>query len=272
MTRTQSTPAGGIDSTQPAGGREQAQTAITRRYDRLAGLYDLYTEPMEWAGLGRRRRGLLAGASGNTLEVGIGTGRSLDYYPAGIRLVGIDVAPRMLQRAAQRAAQRGLEVRLRQADVQQLPFPSSSFDTVVATCVFCSVADPVRGLAELGRVVRADGKVLLLEHVRPRGRVLGWLADRISPLTRRLLGFNLNRRTEDNVRAAGLEVVAVRRGGIWREIQARPRHSGTAPGTRGSAIEPKPTEQSTAVLDVRSRNWANDKGVEARPSQQPIRE
>lgn len=167
MTRTLSTPARGIDSTRPTGGHEQAQTAITRRYDRLAGLYDLYTQPMEWAGLGHRRRRLLASASGDTLEVGIGTGRSLGYYPAGIRLVGIDVAARMLQRAAGRAGRRGLDVRLRQADVQQLPFPSSSFDTVVASCVFCSVADPVRGLAELGRVVRADGKVLLLEHVRP---------------------------------------------------------------------------------------------------------
>jgi ubiquinone/menaquinone biosynthesis C-methylase UbiE len=230
MTGTKGKPAEGIGSIQPAGTDEQAQTAITHRYDRLARLYDLYTEPMEWAGLGGRRRRLLARASGNTLEVGIGTGRSLEYYPPGIRLVGIDVAPRMLQRAARRAGRRGMDVRLQQADVQQLPFPSRSFDTVVATCVFCSVADPVRGLAELDRVVRADGKVLLLEHVRPRGRVLGWLTDRISPLTRRLLGFSLNRRTEQNVTAAGLETVLLRRGGIWREIQARPGHSGPVAG------------------------------------------
>ena len=167
MTSTQSKPTGGIGPTRPAGMEEQGQTAITHRYGRLAGLYDLYTEPMEWADLGRRRRWLLAKASGTTLEVGIGTGRSLDYYPAHIRLVGIDVAPRMLQRAARRANRRGMDLRLQQADVQQFPFPSRSFDTVVATCVFCSVADSVRGLAELDRVVQAGGTVLLLEHVRP---------------------------------------------------------------------------------------------------------
>jgi hypothetical protein len=84
MTRTLSKLAEGIAFTRPAGSGEQAQTAIIRRYDRLAGLYGLYTQPMEWAGLGRRRCQLLANASGNTLEVGIGTGRSLDYHRAHI--------------------------------------------------------------------------------------------------------------------------------------------------------------------------------------------
>lgn len=89
---------------------------------------------------------------------------------------------------------------------------------MVAACVFCSVTDPVRGLAEVGRVVKPGGQVLLLEHVRPRNRFLGALADALSPITRRLCGFNLNRRTEENAAAAGLHLLEVRRGGIWREI------------------------------------------------------
>lgn len=129
----------------------------------------------------------------------------------------------MLARAQERAQRLGVPVRLEQANAERLPFAAASFDTVTATCVFCSVDDPVRALEELGRVVKPDGQVLLLEHVRPRGKVLGWLADRLSPLTRRLFGPEINRRTEENVASAGLQVLDIRREGIWREIIARPR-------------------------------------------------
>lgn len=75
------------------------QSAVTRAYDRVAAVYDLYQGPMEWLGLARRRRRLLSRAGGRVLEVGIGTGRNLGYYPLGTRLLGIDVSPRMLERA-----------------------------------------------------------------------------------------------------------------------------------------------------------------------------
>lgn len=73
----------------------------------------------------------------------------------------------------------------------------------------------------MARVVKPDGQVLALEHVRPRNPLLGWLADRLSPVTRRLIGPEINRRTEENFAAAGLEIVDVRREGVWREIVAR---------------------------------------------------
>jgi ubiquinone/menaquinone biosynthesis C-methylase UbiE len=76
-------------------------------------------------------------------------------------------------------------------------------------------------LRELARVVKPDGQLLLLEHVRPESRLGGLLADLASPLTARLFGPSVNRRTEENARAAGLELVEVRRDGIWREIVAR---------------------------------------------------
>ncbi len=202
-------------------GREE-QAAVTRRYERLARVYDLCTAPMELGGLRTRRRRLLGLARGRVLEAGIGTGRNLEYYPPAVELTGIDVSARMLERARRRARELGRETELREADVHELPYEEGSFDTVVAACLFCSAADPVRGLAELRRVAKPEGQILLLEHVRPQNPVLGVLADLVSPLTRRLFGPSLNRRTEENARAAGLDLVQVRRDGIWREIVARP--------------------------------------------------
>lgn len=200
----------------------EAQHAITRRYERLSRLYDLYTQPMEWMGGARRRRRLLAHASGAVLEVGAGTAATLAHYPCGVRPVMIDIAEGMLTRARRRAQRLEIDARLVRGDVHRLPFSDASFDTTVAACVFCSVADPVRGLAELARVTRTDGTVLLLEHVRPRNRALGRVFDALSPLTRRLCGPEINRRTEENAEAAGLELHRVRAEGVWREIHARP--------------------------------------------------
>jgi ubiquinone/menaquinone biosynthesis C-methylase UbiE len=189
-------------------------------YDRVAGLYDWYTTPMEALGGRRARQRLLARATGTVLELGIGTGLNLPYYPPHTRLTGIDISPRMLGRARHRADQLGRDVTLEVADIQHLPYPDASFDTVTATCVFCSVADPVQGLREAARVLRPGGQVLLYEHVRPSNPVLGKVADLLSPLTRRLTGPALNRRTEDNIVAAGLRIVEIHRKGMWREIVA----------------------------------------------------
>lgn len=170
----------------------------------------------------------MARARGRVLEVGVGTGTNLPHYPPGVHLTGLDLSPRMLQQARARVGRLGLSAELVPGDVEQLAFPDASFDTVTATCVFCSVGNPVLGLQEVRRVTRPDGRVLLYEHVRPRGRLLGTLFDLFSPLTRRLIGPSINRRTEQNVRAAGLEIIEVRRHGIWREIVAAPGSSASS--------------------------------------------
>lgn len=193
---------------------------VARVYDRIARFYDLYDTPMDWLGGARRRHRVLSGATGRVLEVGIGTARNAAHYPTGVRVAGIDLSAAMLDRARRRVAHSGVVDGLVLGDAQQLPYPDATFDTVTATCVFCSVADPVAGLREVRRVVKPTGQVLLLEHVRPRNRVLGWLFDLLSPLTRRLFGPSINRRTEENVAVAGLRVIDVRREGIWREIRA----------------------------------------------------
>lgn len=212
-----------MPSPSPDAVSEQAE--VTRRYNRMARVYDLCDAPMEMMGTKRRRRKLIGNAGGSVLEVGVGTGKNLPYYAGGVAVTGIDVSSQMLAKARDRVESLPVQAELVEADVQQLPFDDDTFDTAVGTCVFCSVADPVQGLRELGRVVRPDGRILLLEHVRPRNRFLGRLADLATVLTRRIFGFRVNRRTEENVAAAGLEIVEVERNGVWRTIVAKPRTS-----------------------------------------------
>jgi len=205
------------------------QAAVTRVYERIARVYDTYDGLMDLMGGSARRQRVVGRALGKTLEVGIGTGRNLEHYPAEVELTGIDVSARMLARARLRAKRLRRPVQLTVADVQALPFADASFDTVVATCVFCSVADPERGLAEVCRVLKPDGIVLLLEHVRPENEILGRIADLASPLTRRLFGPEMNRRTEATVAKVGLEALDVRRESIWREMVCRAKRGSSRP-------------------------------------------
>ena len=215
-----------ISSLVAKGINDQA-TALTRaRYQRISPVYD----KIEWL-MERRlkpwRQKLWQSVPGpEVLEVGVGTGKNMDYWPVGLDIVAIDLTPGMLDIARHRAWSLGWDVDLRLGDVQSLEIPSASFDTVVATFVFCSVPDPVKGLREIGRVVRRSGQILLLEHVRVDRPVIGTLMDLLAPLVVRLNGANINRRTVENVRAAGLQIDRVENldsMGMFKMIFARPR-------------------------------------------------
>ena len=112
-------------------------------------------------------------------------------------------------------------------DVQQLAFPNNSFDTVFATFVFCSVPDPVAGLKELKRVCKPNGKLLLIEHMRPSNVLLGLLFDMMNPMVVRMMGANINRRTMDNIKKAGWQILKEEHlsGDIVRWIEAKPLSS-----------------------------------------------
>ncbi|MBI2757798.1 MAG: methyltransferase domain-containing protein [Chloroflexi bacterium] len=203
-----------------------ATEATRRRYQRLSHIYDVMEGLAERRFHSWRIKLWEQVPGGRVLEVGIGTGKNMPFYPAGISVIGIDLTPGMLRRAQKRISGLGLcsRVDIRLGDVQELDFSDAVFDSAIATFVFCSVPDPVLGLHELGRVVKPGGRVLLLEHVRSPHPVAGRIMDFFNPLIVRIMGANINRQTVENVRKAGLEIEQVEdlgMGGIFKLIVAR---------------------------------------------------
>lgn len=186
---------------------------------------------MELTRARRWRRDLWAqvSAAERVLELGAGTGKNTPYYPVGIDVTAIDISERMLVRAQRRAERLGTPVTFKVDDAQALSFSDASFDTVVATFVFCSVPDPIAGLKEAWRVLRPGGRLLLLEHVLSDKPVIRSLMRWLDPVTVRLWGAHINRETVANVRGAGFEDIQVQNLSldVVRAISAR------APGTVG---------------------------------------
>ncbi|HMM40396.1 MAG TPA: methyltransferase domain-containing protein [Thermomicrobiales bacterium] len=203
----------------------QQATDLTRhRYDRIAGGFDRMEALAERRMAGWRAELWQRVRGPRVLELGVGTGKNMSYYPAGAGVTAIDISPRMLDIARARAAVIGVDVELREADAQRLPFADASFDTVVATFVFCSVPDAVVGLREARRVLAPEGQLLLLEHVLSENRLLKPLMRAANPVVVRVMGANINRRTVVNVERAGFTIERV--DDLWRDIvkliEARP--------------------------------------------------
>ncbi len=192
-----------------------------RGFEQIPRFYDAFMWLFEATGLGRWRRRLLAGARGRTLEVGCGTGRNLPLYPAGVRLVALDLHLEVMETAGRRAP--GVPRVI--ASAEALPFRPGVFDTVVSSLVFCSVGDPRRGLGEVGRVLSPGGRLRMMEHVRARGRLHGRLQDWAQPAWTWVTGgCRPNRDTESEVEAAGFEIdrESRRARGLMRLFTARP--------------------------------------------------
>jgi ubiquinone/menaquinone biosynthesis C-methylase UbiE len=139
---------------------------VRRIYDESAGRYDRMIRLPERILFGGGRQWVCSQARGEVLEVAIGTGRNLPFYPNEVRLTGVDLSPAMLAVARARGRELGVEADLRVADAQALPYPDQSFDTVVITLSLCTIPDDREAIGEASRALRPGGRLLLLEHVR----------------------------------------------------------------------------------------------------------
>ncbi len=182
---------------------------IRRRYDRVSKIYDILEQPMEVMSLKKWRLEVTKDLKGKVLEVGVGTGKNIPYYTDDIDITAIDFSEKMLAKAREKANKLNKKVELIQMDAQNMNFADNTFDMVFTTCVFCSVPDPVKGLKEIRRICKSNGKIIMIEHVRSEQKVIGLVMDIFNPLTVNLYGANINRRTVDNVKNAGFTKVEV---------------------------------------------------------------
>ncbi|MCW3050785.1 MAG: class SAM-dependent methyltransferase [Solirubrobacterales bacterium] len=198
----------------------------------LAIFYDRVLQASERAGLREDRRALLAHARGEVLEIGAGTGLNLALYPrTGVERIVVSEPDRhMARRLRGRVGGAPAPVEIVGAGGEDLPFGDASFDTVVATLLLCSVADPAIVLAEVARVLRPGGRFLFLEHVRAHDAGLARWQDRLTPLWKVVAGnCHPNRSTLATLRASPLVVIDVTEGRIPKAAPiVRPRIAGMA--------------------------------------------
>ncbi|HZT85997.1 MAG TPA: class I SAM-dependent methyltransferase [Gaiellaceae bacterium] len=180
----------------------------------FAALYETLSKSSEAAGMRDERRRLLARAEGATLEIGAGTGLNLPHFPAAVsRLVLAEPDRHMRRRLRRRLEALGREAEIVDAPAERLPFDDATFDTVVVTYVLCSVPDQDEALAEVARVLKPEGRLLFLEHVRSADPNLARRQDRMRPLYN-LFGCNPNRDTLARIQGSPLTVESVEHGEV----------------------------------------------------------
>lgn len=182
---------------------------IRKRYDRASSFYDLFEYPMEMMTLKKWRTEVMNELYGDVLEVGVGTGKNIEYYPDNINATAIDFSRKMLSKATEKAEKLNKKVNLIYMDAQNMQFPDNNFDCVFTTCVFCSVPDPVKGLKEIKRVCKDGGKIVMIEHEKSENKAIGLLMDIFNPITLNLYGANINRKTVENIKKAGFTKIEV---------------------------------------------------------------
>ncbi len=194
----------------------------------FAAIFDLQMRQMERGFMAEMRRQLLGDLKGDVLEIGAGTGANFEYYPPRVNVTALEPDPFMRGRAQAKLSANGrTNIALREAPAERLPFDDGSFDDVVATLVLCTVRDVPQSLAEIRRVLRPGGEFRFIEHVRGTG-FIGRTQDVVKPVWGYFsAGCNPNRRTEDALRDARLDVTVTERRkimGFWPMIAgvARP--------------------------------------------------
>ena len=179
---------------------------VQKRYDRFARFYDAVEFLIERKLFKKLRKETLNKLQGKILDIGIGTGKNLPYYNAKAEVTGIDISRKMLEKAKKKAKTLGIKVKIHLMDAQRLKFKDNSFDYVIGTFVLCSIPDPVKAASEMKRVVKKNGKIILMEHVLSKYWPIALWEKIHNPVTKRLFGFNVNRDTKQNIIKSGLHV------------------------------------------------------------------
>ncbi len=186
---------------------DSARDERLRRYwDEHAGSYDRQMAFAERRFFADTRSWVCGQATGEVLEVAIGTGLNLAHYPDGVRLTGVEWSEPMLALARRRADELGLAADLRQGDARALSFADDSVDTVVCTFALCGISDERAALAEMVRVLRPSGLLLLADHVASSAWPVRALQALLEAVTVRTAGEHFRRRPLHQVRAMGLQV------------------------------------------------------------------
>jgi len=170
------------------------------RYDKAMGFVERRLFGVEHRGWACSRAGA------NTLEVAIGTGLNLPYYPSDVSVTGIDLSNEMLAVARARADRLGRDVNLREGDAHDLSFDDATFDSVVCTYSLCQIPDPLRAVNEMKRVLRLGGNLILVDHIRSSITPVYWLQRAYEVVSARAEGEYMTRRPLEQVRASGLDI------------------------------------------------------------------
>ncbi len=177
---------------------------------------------------GRRHRPWACSrASGDVLEVAVGSALNLPHYPQEATLTGVDLSPEMLEIARSRARDLGRPVVLKEGDAHDLTFPDESFDAVVCTYSLCNIPDPQRAVSEMKRVLRPGGKLILVDHIRSRVKPVFWFQKFVEFFTKRLEGEHMTRRPAEYVEATDFDIIERDRlglsGVVERLVAVKPR-------------------------------------------------
>jgi ubiquinone/menaquinone biosynthesis C-methylase UbiE len=206
--------------------RARANEVRRRTYAKEAPGYDREMALAERWVFGTEHRGWACSkAVGETLEVAIGTGLNLAYYPADVRLSGVDLSPEMLAVAEARARRIGRAIALKEGDAQRLPFPDCSFDSVVCTYSLCSIPDDAHAISEMERVLRPGGRLILVDHISSTVRPILWVQRIIEFVESRTKGEYMTRRPSTHVTAADFHIQSrerMRAGIVERLVALKP--------------------------------------------------
>jgi ubiquinone/menaquinone biosynthesis C-methylase UbiE len=158
-----------------------------------------------------RRERVISAADGRVLEIGIGSGLNLPFYPSRVReVVGLDPAPRLLAMARRAAETSAVPVTFITGSAEAIPLDDNSIDTAVTTWTLCTIPDAVRALKDVRRVLRPGGQLLFIEHgLAPEDNVRRW-QNRLTPVWKRISGgCHLNRPIHSLIEAAGYRIATI---------------------------------------------------------------